>query len=370
MEAKLFRIAARRKEKAFQLTSPDDFDLVPEGRIGVAELAASPDWTLYAVDIARQQAVLVLMPPGTDLSAATFVYHHQYENALRAAIVDFGDLIAASHAITPPQSLSFLFSTGRCGSTLASRIFAQLPDVWSLSEPDVMTGIAVARLSHARADLVALLRATTLWTCRPPAGHAPRSIILKPRSEVTLIAELCQEAFPQSRNVFMYRDLLGFLNSISKFLQRAYGPAVILSDAENWREFKTALVGTPVSVLEECFPPDHGPIIWPEFITLMWDLRIEGYLKALRRGMTFTAVHYTDLNRNRRAETARLLAGCGIAPEHLDLAMHGFDQDSHQGSITRNDTPAMPLSPVHQERALTLLARLGKRDYVDARLPQ
>jgi hypothetical protein len=286
-------------------------------------------------------------------------------------MLGFDDLIAASHAITPPENLSFLFSTGRCGSTLASRIFAQLPDVWSLSEPDAVTSIAVARLTHPRSDLVTLLRAATLWTCRPPAGRAPRSIILKPRSELTLIAELCQEAFPQSRNVFMYRDLLGYANSMSKFLQRAFDPAVILSDAEYWREFwGMVMVGTPLSMLEDCFPPDHGPIIGPEFFTLMWDMRIEGYLKALRRGMTFTAVHYTDLNRNREAETARLFAGCGIPPEHLGLAMRGFDQDSHEGSITRNETPAIPLSVKHRDRALTLLARLGKRDYVDARLPQ
>jgi hypothetical protein len=77
MDTGRFHIAARRKENAFLLASPDDFNLVPEGQIGVAELAASPDWTLYALDMARQQAVLVLMPPGTDLSTATFVFRHQ-----------------------------------------------------------------------------------------------------------------------------------------------------------------------------------------------------------------------------------------------------------------------------------------------------
>lgn len=370
MTADLFLIHGQRKEHPFLPSGINDFDLIPDGQIDIGVLVDLPDWTLYALDLAQGKAMLVEMPEGSDLSTAAFVYRDQYDVGRRAAIVDLDSLVTVSRAITPPANLSFVFSTGRCGSTLASRIFAQLPAVWSLSEPDYLTNIALSHLKHGRAELVALVRAATLWTCRPPRTRGIDTIVMKPRSEATLIAELCQEAFPQSQNVFMYRDLLGWANSVHKFEQRITDPAVVLSDGEYWRElWDFLMVGTPLSFLDSCFSSDHGPIVSTEFHTLLWDLRIEGYLRALRRGMKFTAIHYADLNNKRATETARLLAGCGVSAGHLDLALRAFEQDSHRGSVSGNENPAEPLSPERRARAAALLARLGKRDYVDTRLP-
>lgn len=370
LKADLFLINGQNKDNAFQASGLDDFKLSPKGQIEIDTLVASPDWTLYSVDPAKGMAMLIEMPAGTDLSNSVFVYQDQFDLGLRAAILELDAFIEASQAIAPPSHLSFLFSTGRCGSTLASRIFAKLPDVWSLSEPDYLTNIAMARLTNPRAELVALIRATTLWTCRAPKGQAPTAIILKPRSEATLIAELCQEAFPNSQNVFLYRDLLGWANSIGKLSQRAMDPAIVYAESEFWRDWwDHVMAGQPLTTLEDYFPPDHGPILASEFFTLAWDLRIEGYLNALRRGMNFTAIHYADLNKNREHEAARLLSGCGLPTDYLNMAMEAFDVDSHRGSVSGNATPAMPMPKNQQARATALLARMGKRDYVEARLP-
>ncbi len=370
MKANLFLINGQNKDNAFQASGLDDFKLSPNGQIGVDTLVASPDWTLYSIDPAKGKAMLVEMPARTDLSNSVFVYQDQFDQGLRAAVLELDAFIEASQAIAPPNHLSFLFSTGRCGSTLASRIFAKLPDVWSLSEPDYLTNIAMARLKYPRVELVALVQAATLWTCRPPKGQAPTAIIIKPRSEATLIAELCREAFPNSQNVFLYRDLLGWADSIGKLSQRAMDPAIVYAESEFWRDWwDHVMAGQPLTTLKDYFPPDHGPILASEFFTLAWDLRIEGYLQALRRGMNFTAIHYADLNKNREQETARLLSGCGLSTDYLNMAMQAFDVDSHTGSVSGNATPSMPMPMNQRARATALLARMGKRDYVEARLP-
>ena len=85
--------------------------------------------------------------------------------------------------------------------------------------------------------------------------------------------------------------------------------------------------------------------------------------------MKFTAIHYADLNEKRATETARLLSGCGVSDEHLETALRAFEHDSHRGSVSGNETPAEPLSPERRARAAAVLARLGKRDYVNTRLP-
>ena len=130
------------------------------------------------------------------------------------------------------------------------------------------------------------------------------------------------------------------------------------------------MVGTPISQLDDWFAPDHGPIGWEEFQTLLWNLRIDGYLRALRQGMKFTAIHYEDLTRDRAEQTARLLSGCGLPIRHLYTAMAGFSEDSHNGSAFPNAVPARPLNAEEAARATSLLARLGKRDYVETRLPE
>jgi len=370
MSVDLLEIAAHSKIDAAALSAISDFTLRPLGQIPEADLLASPDWTLYCLDIPSKQALFVELPPGTDLSEAAFVYSRQFTDARRAALMPFDRLIAASHAIPAPSELAFLFSTGRCGSTLACRIFAQLPEVWSLSEPDYLTNLAAAWRTLTGDEMVALIRAATLWTCRPPQARSPETIVLKPRSEAVLIADACQRAFPDLHKVFMYRDHLGYVNSCFKLVQRVLPPEILRED-ESWRpKWDWLMPGVPISFLQECFAPDHGPIDWPELLTLMWDLRIDGYLRALRQGMTFTPIHYHDLNTDRANQTRRLLEACGISSQHLDRATTGFAEDSHKGSAGANAVPARDLNAEERARVARLLALMGKRDYVDGRLPE
>lgn len=370
MTAELMEITARSKTASARLSAVSDFALRFSGQMSEADLIGSPDWTLYCLDMASRQAVFVELPPGSDLSEAAFAYSHQFTAATRAALMPFEQFIAASQALTPPAGLAFVFSTGRCGSTLASRILSRLPEVWSLSEPDYLANIAVARLTLAQDEMTELIRAATLWTCRPPNGRRPETIVIKPRSEPVLVAEACHRAFPDSRNVFMYRDHLGYANSCLRLAQRVMGPEACFAD-DAWRAlWDFLMVGTPISYLDEWFAPDRGPIGWPEFLTLMWDLRIEAYLRALRQGMAFTALHYHDLNTDQSEQTRRLLHACGISTRHLDQAMTAFGEDSHKGSVSANATPARALNAEETARAVALLALMGKRDYVDARLPE
>lgn len=369
MSADLMEITARSKRWSADLSALSDFSLRPSGQISATDLLASPDWTLYCLDVPSRQALFVELPPGSDLSEAAFVYSQQFTTARRAALMGFEEFVAAGHRIAPPAGLTFLFSTGRCGSTLASRILSQIPEVWSLSEPDYLTNLAVARLTLGEDEIADLVRAATLWTCRPPNRRSPESIVIKPRSEPVLIANACQRAFPGSHNLFMYRDHLGYVNSCFRFAQRIIGPEDFSAE-EAWRPiWDFVMVGQPITALEEWFSPDHGPIGWEEFLTLVWDLRIDGYLRALRQGMTFTALHYDDLNTDRAQETGRLLEACGISTRHLDRAMTAFAEDSHKGSVGANTTPARPLSAEETARAAGLLARMGRRTYADERLP-
>ena len=370
MTAYLHEITARSKDSGPEISRLADFTLGPSQVVSSDIILASPDWSLYCLDFAQGKALFLEMPAGTNLAERAFVYGAQFDLAKRAITVPLNSLENLAKQIPLPSNLAFLFSTGRCGSTLASRILAQLPNVWSLSEPDCYTNLAFERFTLSRDLAKALIAATTRLICRPPLGLKVETIVIKPRSEAIMQAELFVHALPEARNIFMYRDAEGFVNSLYQFEQRALGAEILFSSVESWRvAWHFISVNAPLTLLDDYFGKERGEIPTPEINTMAWLIRIEGYLAALDHGVPFQALHYNDLNTNRRVETERLLKGCGLSSANLHLAMRGFEKDSHSGASTDNSHKAVPLGAEQRGSIHAMLRRLGKSDYLTTRLP-
>ena len=154
MTALLHDILARKKDFWADVSKIDDFTLEPGSTVAHETVLRAPEWSLYCLDLEQDKALFVELPKGTDLAEAAFVYNAQFDTALRAVTMPLDTMIAMAHHVPDTTKLALLFSTGRCGSTLASRILARLPNVWSLSEPDYFTNLALARftLDPARTD--------------------------------------------------------------------------------------------------------------------------------------------------------------------------------------------------------------------------
>lgn len=367
MTGRLHEITARRKDFWAGVSKIDDFTLGPARDVSPDKILTSPDWSLYCLDFTQGKALFVELPAGTNLAETPFVYVAQFEHALRAITVPMDLVEDLGGKLASPPQLAFLFSTGRCGSTLASRILAQLPGVWSLSEPDCYTNLALGRFSLEPARARTLIAAATRLLCRPPRGVQVDTIVIKPRSEAIMQAENLGQAVPGARNIFMYRDAESYVNSVYKFEQRVLGEEQFFSSTESWRTVWPIIsINSPLTLLDEYFGMERGEIARPEILTMAWDIRIEAYLAALRNGGNF---HYSDLNTNREAEATRLLAGCGIPTTRLDLAMQGFQHDAHSGSGSANDIPAKSLDAAQRATIHVMLKRLGKTDYRTTRLP-
>jgi hypothetical protein len=369
MTAVLFDIVARQKAIMFGLNKLSDFNLGPPRDVADDMAISSPDWTLYSLDIPENRAVFAEMPPGTDLSTPVFIHSLQFEKALRIITMSLDAMIALAAKVPPLPKLAILFNTGRCGSTLTSRILAQIPGVWSLSEPDYLTDIAFARRELDQARAKALIAAGTRLICRPPVGLRIDTVVIKPRSEPIAIAEWVVQALPQARYVFLYRDAEGFANSLHKFAQRAMGDYYFVP--ESWRAiYHFPSINGPLSLLDDYVGKAPADVLNYELHTMMWLLRIEGYLAALAQGVPFTPLHYLDLNTDRPAGTKALLRACGISEAHLDLALRGFEKDAHEGSGSDNAHPAKSLTENELAGVQAMLRRLGRPDYRDTRLPE
>lgn len=368
MQATLSDIVDRNQFFPGAVRGLADFTLANGSEVLPETVLASPDWSLYCIDVETEQALFVELPPGTDLAAAAFVYMTQFDLAKRAIVLPLDLLEPLSEQVALPENFGILFSTGRCGSTLASRILAQIPEVWSLSEPDVLENLAFARFALPQELMIPLIRAATRLLYRPPEGRRISTFVIKPRAESVVQAPEFALALPQSRNVFMYRDAEGFVDSLYKFAQKLTGEAFNKPEFHElaWR---LSSVNAPSALWHDYFPGrddrlDHAPRM-----TLGWVLRIDAYLAALDKGIRMHPIHYHDLNTNRRAETVRLMAAFGIALDHLDLAMRAFEKDSQEGSGGERDKPATPLSEKQRQDLYADLARWGKLDYRSERLP-
>ena len=150
---------------------------------------------------------------------------------------------------------------------------------------------------------------------------------------------------------------------------RASGNADFLDDPDSRKlVWYFATADAPESQKAAYLAPGQTEIGSLETMVLAWHLRIEAAQRAANNGVAITPLHYDDLSTNREAETAQLLAACGISPDHTAIGLQGFERDAHAGGVTANSVPAQELSEAQTDIVRAMLARLAQPDYTDTRL--
>ena len=123
----------------------------------------------------------------------------------------------------------WLHSTGRCGSTLLSKVFDAMGGVQSLSEPDVYSHLPTI-LHHAQRRgvdrapaLVPVVRACTLLLLHAQLSRRPSEavVLVKTRSLAVRAHALLRSALPEMRALFLYRNAVETVDSACMaFLQQ------------------------------------------------------------------------------------------------------------------------------------------------------
>lgn len=367
MTCTVFRISKRQEAFPVEVRNVNQFELI-EPLTASEDLVLGRNWSLYCLDIDNNNALFVELPEHIDLAAEPFYYAAQFKSAIRAAILPLEALPVLASKIKQAEKVVILMSTGRCGSTLASRIFAKIPSVWSVSEPDWFTNLAFARAKLGVIETNILIESCTKLTCRQSRDNVLETIVIKPRSEMLIQAAAYIDTLKEAHAVFLYRDCYGYVNSLYRFAQRVQGVKDPKPSSMHW-EFGRQLstINAPLNMLKDYFKVGETVELC-DLMTLGWFLRMNAYLEASADGMKVTAIHYDDLNADKRQQTTRLLDSCGIDLCHLEHALHAFQKDSHAGSAGENNVPAESISSVQQARIKELIIRWGISDYVSDRL--
>ncbi len=328
MIATTFKIVGRPRERASHLADIGDFHLREIGRIPPGKILENPLITLYSLDFENRQAVFVETPADVDLSQAPFYFRTQFEKATRVLTIPFEAMIQLAKSVTIDDNrLIFIYSVGRCGSTLASQVFAQIPGVINISEPYVLSQLVIARNTNKAEDdeLVALLEAAICLLCKTPAVTA---WVVKGQSFSIELGDWLHKLYPHTKNLFLYRHAETWLLSGL----RAYGRGIEATDEERraMDKQRRELLGPLVPPIAQYDP--NQPLPHAGTLSLMWLRAMERYVQYCDMGMEMLAIRYDSWRSAPRQTAEAMLDYCRCRPTDLTAIYETLNRDSQAGT--------------------------------------
>jgi hypothetical protein len=267
----------------------------------------------------------------------------------------------------------FVFSIGRCGSTLVSHVLNTSTRVWGLSEPIAFPRLIMTnynsdvRLTAPRRRMVDLIRACTILQYRPPAGSGAEVFALKFHSQCFFHADLYFEAFPEAAFVFLYRDAISWTKSWYQMAQK-YGYTAQLTGARRLELWNCITAADDPAHLRPYVDIDARQVAMEDGLALGWARNMEAYGHFLEAGVPFLALRYNELNRDRAASLKQLFTHCRLPAEEVAAGLVAFDKDSQAGDIVSADVVAEAMTDAQVERLRGVLARRPTYGDPDLRL--
>lgn len=224
--AKVYSIKGLRKLYIAGIANVNDFAKRYEGEVDfIAYWKENKNClTPFCFDYRKQMVVFVETPEHINLATAhPFFYEAQRQHATKLYLVSFDSVKSLMEETEGFDGKPiFLFSTGRCGSTLLCNLMADNADIVSVSEPDFFTQLPYLRDQYGAEidhELTQLSRALTLLLQAHIKTHSNGGItVFKLRSMCLEAAEMIAESVPEADHIFLYRNANDTINSFLSVL--------------------------------------------------------------------------------------------------------------------------------------------------------
>lgn len=330
--ARVLNINKKVRHNPTAFVSLRDFDVTPGNTVSLKTIAQNPNISLYALNHFNREAIFVETPPDVDLAERPFLYQAQYDNAIRLYSMTYKSFLKLANMMRQPdKQLILIHSVGRCGSTLLSTVFNNLPDVLSLSEPEAFTEIVKRREPDGsnEAEMAQLLDAVIQVQCRPTNQLAPKMYAIKFRSFSTVMIDLLHRVAPQSKHIFLYRNAEDRARSIARAFKTVEAENEAM-DADNLR-VRTKFVPLISQYADRA---TNGTLSKVEFSMLAWLSGMQKYVELYEAGIPMCAVRYEDMIAEPEQIVRTLFTYCDLptTPERIALGVKAFERDSQQGS--------------------------------------
>lgn len=351
MSSKILHILNKKRTFANTIAKLEDFDYAEGETIDPKNIIENPNISLYCLEPQNQRAIFVKIPLDIDLSQSPFLYQAQYENAQTLLAVPFEEFYQLASEIEPINKLVLIYSVGRCGSTLLSKVFNQVDPVLSLSEPDVFSQIVGMRNPDGSSDreIARLLEVCIYLQCKPTLKGKPACCVIKLRSFCIELGDLIRQIFPDATEIFLYRNAEDVVKSSIRAFQFLSNLLPTIKENIDFYSRFIPLLKDYSSYID--FTDSHAI----DLHTTAWLSVMQRYLSLYAQRSSICAVRYEDLVVNPQQIIASIFKKCGLPIAEVANAYKVFEKDSQRGSnlsqenTRQNDREQPDILAIHQK---------------------
>lgn len=341
MEAYELIIENKVKINPFDIVSLDDFQTHIGQAVDPHLVLEKSNISLYCLDHANRRAIFIETSPDVDLLQAPFYFIAQYENAKNLIAIPYDTLHALAKKVEVNQERIILFySTGRCGSTLVSKVMNLNTSVVSFSEPDIFSQLIMIRTAGQSTDteIASLLYDSTMIMSANAQNQGFQYFAFKFRSYVLSVSDLLYQTIPQAKILFMYRNALTWAYSFS----RAFG-----SPDDNMGErLEKSGFRYMIPSVNKHLKTHNNSINWVEYVAHMWVSTMQDTRSLRQQGAVLAFARFEDLKTNPQAIIHSLLTHCNLPMPESEKLSDVLAKDSQAGTAGAQDRqkPARHLS--------------------------
>ncbi len=330
MQTKQLIIDEKVKPHAFATVSADDFQYHEGSAVDPRVVIERPNISLYCMDHVHERAIFVETSPDVSLLQAPFYFVTQYETAQRLIAVPYITLHQlAMESQIDPRKIMLVYSTGRCGSTLISRVFDQVPDVASFSEPDVFTQLLILRASgQADDEQITRLLYDSLTIMSANTHQGGKSFgAFKFRSYVTSLGDLLYQAVPEAKVIFLYRAAKAWAISFARAFGASDEALAQIVPTYRWQ----------IPLVDDYVKNHKTPISYPEYLARMWVSCMQSAVDLQRNGTAPFIARYEDIKVASHEVIAAMCDYCAIPLPDLARLNRTLAEDSQAGTVAGRD---------------------------------
>ena len=203
------------------------------------DILLDPNASLMAID--ERFAVFAICDKDINVYSHTvgpFFYINQFNHCAYLVRIPLEFFIRlASHVGDPPLKTKFvlLSNTGRCGSTLLTQLFEQMPNTVAISEPEVLMefsqnktfdDIPNAKRNALLQSCIRLLFKSASQSKNEKDPSEIDSFLIKPKAHGIFIAQDLNYLYPNIKNLYMYRHPVEYVKSVRSVYKSLLHPIV------------------------------------------------------------------------------------------------------------------------------------------------
>ena len=290
-------------------------------------------YTLYSVS--DSEAIFVDCG-GKDVfdKNVVFSYLAQLRNAKKMVAIPLSSFhLIANQVFIPKIPIIHMANHGRCGSTLSTKLFNEIPNVFSISETLCFSNLV--RMSQDNGDsqnekIKKLCRSVILMTIKHANSRHSSCLFLKCQSNVIFITDLMFESFPEMTHVFMYRQPEDFIRSWEKIFVN-----------NNWNVFPTSLFLRMSGIgkhrmSKDIELPSYEDVDKLNFFSkfaLVWMSNVAAYKYLVNNGYRLKSLKYEHLLENPDRILRNLFEYVGLPLHKMPDIKKVMSKDSQAGTI-------------------------------------